>query len=334
MVPRILAFVSACLFLFSGFAQAADKLPVKVFVLIGQSNMQGQGAVSTLDWLGEDPTYGHLLSKVKKPDGSFVERDDVWVYYPRREGELKIGRLTVGFGANDEKIGPELFFGHVVGDYFENPVLIVKAAWGGKSLDVDFRPPSAGGEVGPYYTQTIDIVKQAVAALPEIIPDYSDRGYEIAGFVWFQGWNDYVNADRVAAYEKNLACFIRDLRKDLGVPNAPFVVGQLGVGGEESAQENQRMADIRKAQAAVADYPEFKGNVASVPTWKYWDKIAADLVKTYWIKRKWTNPEAQQKFSKMGNQPPYHYLGNAKIFSLIGYAFGEAMVDLLDSAKK
>lgn len=105
---------------------------VRVFLLAGQSNMEGQGAIRTLPWLGEDPDYGHLLKRWQNPDGTWRTRDDVYVYYPRARGGVKKGPLTVGFGANDERIGPELFFGDVVGDYFQEPVLLVKTAWGGK----------------------------------------------------------------------------------------------------------------------------------------------------------------------------------------------------------
>ena len=33
----------------------ADRPAVKVYLLAGQSNMEGKGAVNTLPWLGEDP---------------------------------------------------------------------------------------------------------------------------------------------------------------------------------------------------------------------------------------------------------------------------------------
>jgi alpha-galactosidase len=55
--------------------------PLKVFILAGQSNMDGQAAVRTIDFIGEDkdPARAALL-KVFKPDGkSYVTRDDVWV---------------------------------------------------------------------------------------------------------------------------------------------------------------------------------------------------------------------------------------------------------------
>ena len=291
--------------------------------------MEGQGAIGTLDWLGQDPTYGHLLAKLKNDDGSWKVRDDVWVYYPRARGGLKKGALTVGYGANDEKIGPELLFGHVMGDCLESPVLLVKTAWGGKSLAVDFRPPRSGGETGPYYQQMLDIVRDALGNLDEHFPGYEGEGYEIAGFVWFQGWNDMINAERVAEYETNLVNLIKDLRKDLGVPDLPVVIGELGVGGKESAEENVRMADIRKAQAAPAARPELQGTVASVATWECWDEEAHGLVKKYWIRRKWTDEGARERFHKMGNQPPYHYLGSGKIFAVVGYRFGKALEQLL-----
>jgi len=91
------------------------------------------------------------------------------------------GPLTVGYGARRETIGPELGFGWVMGDAFEEPVLLIKCAWGGKRLAADFRPPSAGkppyslGEktdaaiaqdptiLGKYYRETVTLTKAALA---------------------------------------------------------------------------------------------------------------------------------------------------------------------------
>lgn len=304
------------------------KGPVKVFILAGQSNMQGHGALKTLDWLGKHPTQGGLLDRLKSKDGSYTVRDDVWIYYPRDAKTLKKGALTAGYGADDQKIGPEWTFGHVVGDRYEQQVLIIKTAWGGRSLAEDFRPPSSGGTVGPAYTQMLEIVRDCLENLGKHFPAYDGRGYELAGFVWFQGWNDLINAKRVAEYEANLVNFIRDVRKDLGVPALPFVVGELGVGGEEEAAKNAPMAAMRKAQAGAVATPEFKGNAALVATSAYWDKEAHEFLKRNWIKRKWSSPEAKDQFETMGTQPEYHYLGSARISALIGHGMGEAMVSL------
>jgi hypothetical protein len=100
-----------------------------------------------------------------------------------------------------------------------------------------------------------------------------EQGYEIAGFVWFQGFNDLGASE---GYTELMADFIRDVRKDLNVPKMPFVIGIIGVGGEKDPAEN--MLKLRKAQAATAEIPEFRGNVAAVPTACFWDnEMAAAL---------------------------------------------------------
>ena len=62
----------------------------------------------------------------------------MWIKFLDRKG-----KLTVGYGS-PKCIGPELEFGNVVGDHYDEPVLLIKTAWGGRSLYRDFRPPSAG----------------------------------------------------------------------------------------------------------------------------------------------------------------------------------------------
>jgi alpha-galactosidase len=214
---------------------------------------------------------------------------------------------------------------------------------------VDFRPPSAGdlplatypekerakfeagikdGTLvpGQKYRQMIETVRKVLGNLKAEFPQYADQGCELAGFVWFQGWNDMINVQYTAEYEKNMVCLIKDLRKDLNAPNLPAVIAVIGVGGKKDAGEN--ILALRKAQTAAADRPEFKGNVASVQTADYWDDAAAELVTKYWKNRKWIDEAAHEKFNKMGCQPAYHYLGSAKILSLIGYGCAEALKNL------
>ena len=208
-------------------SRAADApKPVKVFILAGQSNMEGHGFIKadakrnggkgSLEYLTKDPAtadkFKHLLGK----DGKWAVRDDVWIHYLDRKGPL-----TVGFGANEDRIGPELGFGNVVGDAYDEPVLLIKLAWGGKSLAKDFRPPSSGGEVGPYYKEIVKRTKDVLGDLKKQFPEFDGRGYELAGFGWHQGWNDRINQAFNDEYEKNMANFIRDIRKDLGSRTCP-----------------------------------------------------------------------------------------------------------------
>jgi len=283
--------------------------PVKVFILAGQSNMEGQGQVSVnpkhpdakgyLDYLVKDPAtaarFAHLVGK----DGKWIVRDDVWISYLDRKGPL-----TVGFGSKENLIGPELGFGWVIGDALDSPVLLIKCAWGGKSLAKDFRPPSSGGETGPYYSELVTRTKDVLSKIKTYVPGYEGQGYEIAGFGWHQGWNDRVCQAYNNEYEKNMANFIRDIRKDLGVKDMPFVIAETGMGGR--AETNPRALSLMKAQAAVAEYPEFKGNVAFVETKDFWRTAEV-------------SPRPQN----------YHWNCNAETYYLIGNAMGEAMKKLL-----
>jgi hypothetical protein len=134
----------------------------------------------------------------------------------------------------------------------------------------------------------LDHVKKVLGDLKQTVPDYNAaEGYELAGFAWFQGWNDMVDGSTYAgrdkpggydAYSTVMAHFIRDVRKDLDAPKLPFVIGVLGVGGptSEYGPGEQRYKsthdNFRNAMAAPAALPEFKGTVAAVRTEKFWDQ--------------------------------------------------------------
>lgn len=112
-----------------------------------------------------------------------------------------------------------------------------------------------------------------------VCPEYDAKdGYELAGFVWLQGFNDLVDGTtypgpdqpgKYDVYSDLLAKFIRDVRKDLSAPKMPFVIGVLGVDGEG------KNVNFRKAMAAPASMPEFKGNVVAVETAPFWDHAIA-----------------------------------------------------------
>ncbi len=288
--------------------------PVKVFILAGQSNMQGHAVVDlegkhynggkgTLNALLNDPAKAKSVAHLKDAKGNWTVRDDVWVRYQREDQPLLAGPLALGFSVHGDAhhFGPELQFGHVVGDQFPEQVLIIKTAWGGKSLYVDFRPPSSGGKVGPYYTKMLAEVREALANLKTDFPGYKGQGYELAGFVWYHGWNDGVDPkNAIPEYEQNLANLINDVRKDLNAPNLPVVVGELTGPWVDAPPEWTR---LRKAQADVALRPEFKGRVAFAST------------------RNFVRPAKESPNPTHG----HHEFGNAETYFLVGNALGEAM---------
>ncbi|MCU0797306.1 MAG: sialate O-acetylesterase [Akkermansiaceae bacterium] len=380
-------------------APAAE--PLKVFILAGQSNMEGHAQVSTFDYIGEDPATAPLLKEMKGEDGKPRECERVWISYLTGDGVVKQGRLTAGYGAlgGEAKIGPEFTFGLTMEKSIKGPVLILKTAWGGKSLHTDFRSPSAGPyelsrfqlenypkqeghgipkdfakwkadkvhETGHYYRLMIEHVRKVLENPQSVVPEYdAAAGYELAGFVWLQGWNDmcdshtYPEGHQAGGYDLYatlLGHFIRDVRKDLKAPGMPFVIGVMGVGGILDAPH-----PFREAMAAPAALPEFRGNVEAVQTAPFWDsrlgKIDENrgkISQMEWMIRvkdkngpnadgKMTeeqqaaylkdyragliSPEDEALWQRGASNAGYHYLGCAKTFALMGRAFAEANLRL------
>jgi len=379
--------------------------PIKVFILAGQSNMQGHASISTFDSMADDPKTAPLLKEMRDKDGKPKVCDKVWItsvgclgnaYSDLKEQK---GKLTAGFGAGGKsKIGPEFTFGLTMEKRLDEPVLIIKTSWGGRSLHTDFRPPSAGAFVmaketqelwdkhpkgahgipktedrpkfweekkaatGVYYREMVKHVKAVLKDIKRVVPDYDEKaGYELAVFVWFQGFNDYVgfseypNRDKAGGfdlYADLLGHFIRDVRKDLNAPKLPFVIGVMGIDGLKG--EKGAMKHFREAQRKPAALDEFKGNVFAVETAPFWDddldalaqrkerlygKLEAEFRKA---KPTPKEPEKQAARKKALDEEfkleelkrlnagvsngGYHYLGAAKILAPIGKAFAEALV--------
>lgn len=387
------------------FTATAWSKPLQVYILAGQSNMQGHAQVRTIEHIGMDPATKPMLADMQNSDGSAKVCERVWISAvgcAADESAEQSGKLTTGFGAaqGGPKIGPEFTFGIYLEKSTDAPILLIKTAWGGKSLNTDFRSPGAGPyvfneaqiahfkkqgkdlaemkaakekETGVYYRQMIGHVKKVLGDIKRVVPDYNEKeGYELAGFAWFQGWNDmvdggtYPDRDKAGGYDAYgpaMAHFIRDVRKDLGAPELPFVIGVLGVGGPttEYGPDQQRYKathdNFRSAMAAPAKLPDFKGNVAAVLTERYWDQeLTAAKAKENAIRQQAKKQAAGKKMKPaeekaalekllleslserermilekgISNQE-YHYLGSAKILGGIGKGLAEAMVELRKS---
>lgn len=304
-----------------GLGRAAASEPIKVFILAGQSNMEGQAVADlegkdynngqgTLQALMRDPARSMLVKHLKDAKGQWTVREDVWVRYQLENGQVKAGPLTLGFTPYSGKhhFGPELQLGHVLGDHFGEQVLLIKTAWGGKSLFKDFRPPSSGGQIGPYYTRMLVDIRKALAELPREFPGYKGQGYELAGFVWYHGWNDGCEPlTAVPEYEQNLVNFIKDVRQELKTPKLPFVIGELT---GPWVQAPGTWGVLRRAQAAAAARPEFNGNVLFVATHTF-------------VRKPEDSPNPGHG---------HHEFGNAETYFRVGDALGQGMKQLLAPA--
>jgi len=371
--------------------------PLKVFILAGQSNMQGHAHVRTFEHIAMDPSMASLLSKMTNGSGEHQTLKDVWISCLGSSSSEKIGQLTVGYGAekNGPKIGPEFTFGITMADHLQEPFLIIKTAWGGKSLHTDFRPPSAGPYVfneqqlegfekqgkdieeekkkraeltGHYYRLMVEHVQKVLGDIKRVYPGYdAKKGYELAGFVWFQGWNDMVDRGvypkrhepgGYGEYSKVLAHFIRDVRKEFSSPEMPFAIGVMGTGGDIASRPPNRYTPIhlgfREAMTAPSLLPEFKENVVAVQTYKCWDfqldqlkeregklkNKERELKKDKAMTREKIREEVEKLKKELYTEKEleilkkgisnfgFHYHGSGKIMAKIGVAFAEGLLGL------
>ncbi|BCX46786.1 hypothetical protein HAHE_06940 [Haloferula helveola] len=312
--------------------------PVQVFILMGQSNMVGAGKVKgdkegTLEFaVKNENLYPFLVDDA----GAWTTRQDVRYVRYMTGRMLKNDWMSVSEG----KIGPELGIGAQLGTAMEEPVMVLKSCIGNRSLGWDLLPPGSKGydftetdkKTGKEVTYTYAGYKESplrwekgsepepigwyagkqwdtdIADAKKVLEDFNTyypdaKGYEVAGFFYWQGDKDRYNLAHATKYEENLVNFIKALRETFDAPDAKFVCATLGQAEKGKATGNDAL--ILEAQLAVdgesGKHPEFKGNVATV----------------------YTNPISQ------GGASNGHYGGNAKTYMDVGLAMGEAMVKLL-----
>lgn len=329
------------------FASADASDTVKVYVLAGQSNMEGKAQNKLWDHQATDPKTKDFFAHLRSGD-DWIERDDVFIKFLERHGPL-----TLGFGSRN-RTGSEFEFGHVMGEHHEQPVLLIKAAWGGHSLYKLFRSPSnpapqkmlddelakrqertrknneknnkndpiptmdeIKADYGKSYRNMISEVKGTQENYETMFPALKGKRLEIAGFFWFQGWNDQYNGAETE-YEANMQHFINDVRKDLNSPKLPFVIAVMGQ--NQSTAPKGAMKVIQDAQVAMETVPEFVGNVKSVRTDVLVDKAAEALYPTW--------KQNFDEWEKTGSDHGYHYLGSAIWFTRIGRECARAMIEL------
>ncbi len=260
----------------------------------------------------------------------------------------KPGVLAFGYGRGKGSIGPEYGFGLALEQALDAPILLIKVAQDGASLAYQYRPPSSGAyEPSEAQRKQVEVLMRRRAAGEKVnIPDYSNAGadwrrmieftrevlgnlkkyhgeydpavgYDLAGFVWFQGWSDN-NGHHGPQYAQNMTNMINDLRKEFDAPNMLVVSGTPSF---DRIKEKYEENPVVKAQREVGRKPEFKGNVAIVETLGFYDHPIWPLY-TEWRKR---FPE----WNMVGSHVACHYLGSGRFFIRLGDGLSTAMVDMM-----
>jgi len=383
------------------------KKKLKVFIMMGQSNMIGYGQIAPestpgtlLNLVSKQGKYHHLLNdtnnnisnnamnnttdstKLGEEQGSLLwsVRNDVRVVYRQGSGEdvkeddaldLTVDLMKTG------NIGPELQFGHVVGDAIEEPVLLLKLEVGNRALGWDFLPPSSkrykhrtrrgenSGQVRSYpaygecpeaslashieateedcntcktkprdcpvswpnktqcsrcfgwyagiqFDRDLQYSEAALKNLPHSYPDYDGQGFEIAGFVFWQGNRDTLYEGHARRYKRNLQRYIRKIRQAYAKypGQKKFVLATIGFGGCNSDNVD-----------AVEGYNRLENIVYKAQRKKKWTDRRR--VKTIDARPYWRDSSISPQNVRS------HYNHNAETIMEVGNALGLAMVDLL-----
>ncbi len=342
------------------------------------------------------------------------------------EPGLATGPLSVGYGANPNDIGPEYAFGMMLEKNLDQPVLIIKTAWGGKSIHYDFRPPSAGSyqltenekgqverwkakkalwdkyiadggtektmvqlekdiknlenqkrslqaslaklpkdeqaagqekvaamnakskelrdklisppgtmpahdQASFYWNEMIGFVRKVLADPKAYHPEYDPQaGFEVAGGLWFQGFNDQFDPEFYGNYSSNMVHFIQDLRKEVKQPKMPFVIGVLGT---PAFREEALANNVANAQREASRAPELAGTVAAVESWPLTTpEVAIWRMKKDAARSNGDAAEierAEQQWPLYGSNQGYHYDGSGRFFIRFGDECASAMLKLM-----
>ncbi|UCG46236.1 MAG: hypothetical protein JSU94_12100, partial [Phycisphaerales bacterium] len=208
-----------------------------------QEDLLGKGDLEIVT--RRDKKFPHLVDD----KGEWTVRNDVYF----QEARINFKGSPLSPTSNGRAIGPELGFGHVMGTYHDEQVLLIKTAMGNRALGFDFRPPSSG-RTDPEnkwesleYKLMVEGVRKTLDQIDRIVPGYKGQGHEIAGFVWWQGHKDSFTPKLIDEYEKNLVNLINDVRREFKTPRMPAVIATVGFGGHNMADKFLKILNAQMA---------------------------------------------------------------------------------------
>jgi iduronate 2-sulfatase len=228
---------------------AASAQEYDVYILAGQSNMDGRGANSDLK-----PPLDGPQKNVRFYYQNGANATNGWI-------DLAPGySIPPGYkdGLPSKKFGPEIPVGAALAKALpDRKIAILKISRGGTSLAKDWKIGTSDDpkSQGPLYKEFHEGVPKAL----KMLKDAGDT-CTLKAMIWHQGESDSASTDEV--YAKMLTDFIARVREDLGQPNLPFVIGEV--------YDNGKRNSILAAQKAVSKAVPHTA-LASAADTKTWD---------------------------------------------------------------
>jgi len=198
-----------------------DAEAIDIYLLIGQSNMQGVAPIEDLDKV--------VLEKV------FLFNDKESWEQAVNLIENGINRYSTVKRNPRTLLGPGYTFGRKLAEHTGATIGIVSNARG--ATRIEWWQKGYEGEND--YDLYEEAVKRAKRALQK-----SPSGSKIKGILWHQGEGNN-GGGRHVNYKKDLQALITNLRSDLGDSDIAFIVGEVGKWNERGLNVNPILSSVK-----------------------------------------------------------------------------------------
>jgi len=270
----VLALLACLLPALSAYAEkkAPSPKPIKIYIIAGQSNAEQRG---NMDWMRESwPEYANVDPKL-------------WHFHPGAKPPSPFN------GETHDRFGVEFVPGIEISKRVENDVIFLATATGGTTLRQRWTSPTGakrlGCKVGDLYQRMFKRTYDLITNIKDIYPRYAGQDFEIAGVIWFQGENDSLGIRSFPFYQDLFIDFIKDVRKDFGVPNLPIFICKINdawcerIGGGaviRRANENA-IQKLRKVEAIHTHDLHEKSHYDGTPSYMVISRRLAGIMLPY-----------------------------------------------------
>ncbi|MDQ8203536.1 sialate O-acetylesterase [Pelagicoccus sp. SDUM812003] len=271
LIPATLCFASIV---------SANAREYQVYLMAGQSNMEGYGYVNELE-----PGYADFPGEVRIFHGNTADddepRDGRGIWAPLKPGHGTGFKSDGSANELSNRFGPELGFAKTLSAHDpDSPIAIVKYAKGGSSLDALSEEPWGNWFFGYDRSEGVNqwdhclaTIRNAFAAR-DIDGDGEDDQLVPAGIVWMQGESDGHQIGAAYRYAENLEQLVGLFRAALRDDDLPVVIGRISDSGQDP--EDGLVWNfgnvVRHQQAAFCESDANAAFVTSTDGYAYSDK--------------------------------------------------------------